>query len=81
MEFLCQIPTGLQIFLCRQTIRCVGITANDNGIPCLILVGYDDQYYYFNDPYQSGGLKAYARSVVEARYAAMGSQAVVIERK
>ena len=48
---------------------------------CLILVGYDDQYYYFNDPYQSGGLKAYARSVVEARYAAMGSQAVVIERK
>ena len=46
---------------------------------CLVLVGYDSQYYYMNDPYQSKGLVAYQRSVVEARYATMGYQAVVIQ--
>lgn len=46
---------------------------------CLVLVGYDKDYYYMNDPYQSKGLVAYKRSVVEARYATMGSQAVVIQ--
>lgn len=45
---------------------------------CLVLVGYDDQYYYMNDPYKNNGLRAYSRAVVEARYAALGSQAVVI---
>ena len=45
---------------------------------CLVLVGYDAEYYYMNDPYQSKGLVAYKRSVVEARYAQMGYQAVVI---
>ncbi len=47
---------------------------------CLVLVGYDADYYYFNDPYKGNGLKAYARSTVEARYATMGYQAVVIEQ-
>ena len=45
---------------------------------CLVLVGYDAQYYYMNDPYQNNGLKAYDRSLVEARYATMGYQAVAI---
>lgn len=45
---------------------------------CLVLVGYDDKYYYMNDPYNSNGLRAYERSVVEARYAALGYQAVAI---
>lgn len=36
------------------------------------------QYYYMNDPYNSNGLRAYERSVVEARYAALGYQAVAI---
>ena len=47
---------------------------------CLVLVGYDSTYYYMNDPYNSNGLKAYSREIVEARYAAMGFQAVVIEK-
>ncbi|WP_298482642.1 C39 family peptidase [uncultured Ruminococcus sp.] len=47
---------------------------------CLVLVGYDNNYYYMNDPYNSNGLKAYSRAVVDARYAAMGYQAVVIEQ-
>lgn len=45
---------------------------------CLVLVGYDENYYYINDPYKGNGLKAYARSTVEARYTYMGSQAVII---
>lgn len=47
---------------------------------CLVLVGYDDNYYYINDPYKGNGLKAYARSTVEARYTYMGSQAVIISQ-
>ncbi len=45
---------------------------------CLVLVGYDDAYYYMNDPYKDNGLVAYERSIVEARYAALGYQAVAI---
>ena len=45
---------------------------------CLVLVGYDDDYYYINDPYNSNGLCKYSRSVVEDRFAVMGYQAVVI---
>ncbi|MCM1226774.1 MAG: C39 family peptidase [Clostridium sp.] len=47
---------------------------------CLVLVGYDDKYYYMNDPYNGKGLCKYLRSVVEDRYAVMGYQAVVIKR-
>lgn len=47
---------------------------------CLVLVGYDDDYYYINDPYKGNGLKAYARSTVEDRYAYMESQAVIIQK-
>lgn len=47
---------------------------------CLVLVGYDDKYYYINDPYNSNGLMAYSRSVVEQRFTVMGSQAVVINK-
>ncbi len=45
---------------------------------CLVLVGYDENYYYFNDPYNNNGLKAYDKATVEARFAYMGSQSVVI---
>ena len=45
---------------------------------CLVLVGYDSKYYYFNDPYASNGVVAYEKSLAESRYNAMGSQAVVM---
>ncbi len=45
---------------------------------CLVLVGYDDEYYYLNDPYNGNGLVPYKRDVVEARFEYMGSQSVVI---
>ena len=56
------------------------ITYN-NSLHCLILVGYDKEYYYFNDPLRKIGdvnYFAYARSDVEAAYQMLGKQAVVI---
>ncbi len=45
---------------------------------CLVLVGYDADYYYLNDPYKGNGLMAYDRDVFEDRFEYMGSQSVVI---
>ena len=46
---------------------------------CLVLVGYDDQRYYFNDPHNSNGLVSYRKATVEKRYETLGRQAVVIQ--
>ncbi|MDU4891132.1 MAG: C39 family peptidase [Clostridium sp.] len=48
------------------------------GEHCLVLVGYDDTSYYFNDPYNNNGLVAYKKEVVEQRYEDLGKQAVVV---
>ena len=45
---------------------------------CLLLVGYDKNDYYLNDPYKSRGCLKYARSRVEQRYRELGCQAVGI---
>ena len=44
---------------------------------CLLLVGYDKDYYYFNDS-QKGKQTAYPKHEVETAYESMLSQAVVI---
>ncbi len=44
---------------------------------CMVLVGYDEQNYYFNDPY-TGRVKSYAKWLAEKRYREMGSQSIVI---
>ncbi len=44
---------------------------------CLLLVGYDDYYYYFNDPLY-GALIKYDKSLVETRYEQMGKQIVAV---
>lgn len=44
---------------------------------CLLLVGYDKDFYYFNDPQQSKAY-AYKKSNVEAAYIGMFSQTVVV---
>lgn len=44
---------------------------------CMVLVGYDDNYYYVHDPLKQA-YTAYKRSEVEKRYKEMGSQAVTI---
>lgn len=48
------------------------------GEHCLVLVGYDNEFYYFNDPLV-GEKVAYEREIVELRYRELGSQSLVIE--
>ncbi len=45
---------------------------------CLLLVGYDANKYYFNDPY-TGKVVSYARSIVENRYERLGMQSLVVK--
>lgn len=47
------------------------------GEHCLVLVGYDQNDYYLNDP-QTGTTVSYEKSLVEKRYQELGSQAVFI---
>lgn len=55
----------------------------NNKLHCLLLVGYDDGYYYFNDPMTRIGDAAYfsyPKAKVEAAYNLLGKQAVALER-
>ncbi|MBQ8960417.1 MAG: C39 family peptidase [Ruminococcus sp.] len=45
---------------------------------CIVLVGYDDEYYYFNDPLKGDAI-AYGRALTEQRYSELGYQAICIE--
>lgn len=47
------------------------------GEHCLVLVGYNEQYYFLNDP-QLGRTVAYQKEIVEQRFEELGSQAVCI---
>ena len=48
------------------------------GEHCMVLVGYDNDHYYFNDPYNNNGLVMYEKEKVEEVYKVMGSQAIAI---
>ena len=48
---------------------------------CLLLVGYDDDHYIFNDPLMHSGKTYYNKEAVEAAYLGLYSQAVVILKK
>lgn len=50
------------------------------GEHCLVLVGYDEDRYYFNDPYQNHGVIGYEKRLVEKRYRELGFQAVAVIR-
>ena len=45
---------------------------------CLVLVGYDEDYYYFNDPYTWRAQTSYRRELVEERFESMGSYSIVV---
>ena len=45
---------------------------------CLVLVGYDDNHYYFNDPYENNGVVSYPKDTCEKRYSELFKQAVVM---
>ena len=48
------------------------------GEHCLVLVGYSDEFYFFNDP-QIGDLVAYTKEISEKRFKALGSQAIILK--
>lgn len=45
---------------------------------CLVLIGYDEQYYFFHDPLQEGAPTLYERDLVETRYAEIGKMSAVV---
>lgn len=47
---------------------------------CMLLIGYDGDSFYFNDPYVGNTVK-YPRDLTERRYNELGKQAVIITNK
>ena len=47
---------------------------------CLVLIGYDEDNYYFNDPYRYGTPTVYKKSIVNERYTTMGRYCIVVEK-
>ena len=47
---------------------------------CMLLVGYDDEGYYFNDPYENNGVVRYSLKLTENRHAAQYNMAVGVKR-
>ena len=48
---------------------------------CVLLVGYDEENYYFNDPYENRGLVSFHKSLVEDRHRAQYNMAVGVVKK
>lgn len=47
---------------------------------CMVLIGYDSESYYFNDPYAGKTVK-YNKETANDRYAELGKQSVVVLKK
>lgn len=46
---------------------------------CMLLVGYDKEGYYFNDPYENNGIIRYPKKIVEDRHSAQYNMAVAVK--
>ena len=68
----------------REPITCPQLKLKDSGEVfswisnehCMLLVGYDEEGYYFNDPYDNNGVIGYERALVEKRHVAQHSMAI-----
>lgn len=47
---------------------------------CMLLIGYDEEGYYFNDPYENNGVIRYEKAVVENRHQAQYGMAVGLRK-
>lgn len=45
---------------------------------CMVLVGYDEKYYYLNDPLSTNKTVKYKKSLVEKRYEEVGCYSLII---
>lgn len=45
---------------------------------CLVLIGFDENYYYFGDS-THGTISHFSKAIVEERYHQLGSQCIVVE--
>ncbi len=52
-----------------------------NGEHCVLLVGYDDAHYWFNDPWQHRGLCKVEKALAEQCHAMQGGYAVTLRRR
>lgn len=48
---------------------------------CMLLVGYDQEGYYFNDPYENHGVIRYPKEIVENRHKAQYEMAVAVKKR
>lgn len=48
---------------------------------CMLLVGYDEENYYFNDPYENNGCIAYPKELVKKRHSAQYEMAVGVRKR
>jgi uncharacterized protein YvpB len=48
------------------------------GEHCVVFVGHNEEYYFFNDPLDNNGLIAYEKHLVEKRYRELGKQSLVV---
>ncbi|MDE5768007.1 MAG: C39 family peptidase [Oscillospiraceae bacterium] len=48
---------------------------------CMVLIGYDTEYYYFQDPYESNGTMKFRKDISGKRYEEIGSYSVVVIEK
>lgn len=48
---------------------------------CMLLVGYDRENYYFNDPHNGNGVIGYKKEIVEERHRAQYMQAVGVRNE
>ena len=48
---------------------------------CMLLVGYDNEGYYFQDPDENRGLMHYEKKLVENRHKAQYNMAIGMKRK
>lgn len=95
MDTLCHtyldngIPVVVWVTVNMTEPRYTGTTWHVNGteeihnmygnLHCVLLVGYDEQYYFFNDGLK--GCVSYSKSAVEYAYTKLGNQAIVIYKK
>lgn len=68
-------PTRYFTYICDNKTYII-----PKGSHCLLLTGYDDSYYYFNDPLAKKNTR-YSKVIVNKRYTGNQKRSVVLSKK